>query len=79
MCQESLARHLGWKGKSVLSPSALCGAFSSVLGFCCYCHELANLLLVKRPRQDVCPRCGGTKLCPGLLTEEVSGSKEWLV
>lgn len=39
---------------SPLCVSASCGAFSSFLGFRCYCYELANLLLVKEASEG-CP------------------------
>lgn len=66
------------EGKSALSPSPLYGVFSSFLGFCCYCHELANLLLVKEASEGCLPMVWwNSKLCPGLLTEVVSVSKEW--
>lgn len=66
-------------GKSALCVSALCGAFSSFLGFRCYCYELANVLLVKeaslgRMSADHVERI---RRVSRLLTEVVSDGK-WL-
>lgn len=77
MCQESLAHPPGWRGSPLCHPP-LCMVLSvPSWGFAVIVMNSQIYFWLKRPRTDVCQRCGGIANCPGLLTEVVSVNKEW--
>lgn len=69
---------MGGEVRSATLPSVL--GFQFLLGVCCYCHERANLLLVKEASEGCLPTVwrGGIPAVSRVTDRVVSGGKECL-